>query len=963
MFGENMSKNILILTIFVTMAFVMALLSTPNAYAQDCGNSIPDPAEECDDGNTVSGDGCSSACLIEAELFNYDLVCNIEQVTEDGQAVDTQDIRPGDRVIVRVPVPLDSAPPSATGEFEGGEGAYWDLVNQVECTHIRDNDVRASGVADQSRAITENGLVDAAGWDSVGNFYTSGNIDFQRCAGGVRDANGQNLTTHLKFPGQLRLIDWVQKECAMEGISRLTGLLVIGSGTISLISGPNKTGGSAVKVGVTSGDPDSMISAIEYANALPAGTDIEIIPVGDFKETVFIKPYRDSGNALPVITSRIKLIGNFVFRRGLAAASLFRCMQISDGKVEVPIGQFVSFEGFASEEGGGALLVDDNGFLIMRNVSFRDNYSLSDGGALLLRDNAGANFDASASFVDNSSEKNGGAVAITGNAGIFLTDPSFSGNTAQLDGGGIYRGDTSRLTVVDGRFSGNMAGRKGGAIAIGGVSTDPIRERPPVVISNSNFSIFRHNLSEEDGCEFSIDIAGDPKPGYQVKIASNIFYGKCENSLFSHSSGNTLVENNTFVSNNDNPVMFSTGTTTDLIGNIFLGLQQSNPEVSGPGPDKPEVTCVETGDGFITSLGYNISADDSCNLNHPSDLPNTDAMLSEPGDDGIPIPLPGSPVIDHGPADLVQLEGNSSPSLPCGWRDASGLGSPQDGDGDGGFECDSGAVEALGTGAIQAGHSGAFFNSQRSGEGQYVEILDNSRALIYTFSYKPDGSGPAWFLGVGSAVANSLVTEEMIQPKGSKFGDDFNTNDIDFAEWGGMSMVFPACASNEAPGNVVFSGNPELGYDPLITRAERISDIAGCGGDTLPHENAGLSGSFFDPLRSGEGLIVEWLPDGRVLAIMFTFDPAGNQMWMFGVAEAVGKSVTMDVVYPIGFPSWGGAFDPGQLILANWGSFTLSWTDCDTLVFEYDSMIAGYGSATLNYVRLSSLSGLDCPVF
>lgn len=32
-----------------------------------CGNGVPDPAEECDDGNTVSGDGCSAACRLQAE--------------------------------------------------------------------------------------------------------------------------------------------------------------------------------------------------------------------------------------------------------------------------------------------------------------------------------------------------------------------------------------------------------------------------------------------------------------------------------------------------------------------------------------------------------------------------------------------------------------------------------------------------------------------------------------------------------------------------------------------------------------------------------------------------------------------------------------------------------------------------------------------------------------------------------
>ena len=64
---------------------------------------------------------------------------------------------------------------------------------------------------------------------------------------------------------------------------------------------------------------------------------------------------------------------------------------------------------------------------------------------------------------------------------------------------------------------------------------------------------------------------------------------------------------------------------------------------------------------------------------------------------------------------------------------------------------------------------------------------------------------------------------------------------------------------------------------------------ASCGGSPAP--NAGLSGSFYDPGRNGEGLVIEWLPDGKVLAIFFTYDLAGDQMWIFGTGQPEGRSV------------------------------------------------------------------------
>jgi len=46
-----------------------------------CGDGEFDPGEECDDGNGVSGDGCSATCKLEVEVTCDDRVDN----DEDGQ--------------------------------------------------------------------------------------------------------------------------------------------------------------------------------------------------------------------------------------------------------------------------------------------------------------------------------------------------------------------------------------------------------------------------------------------------------------------------------------------------------------------------------------------------------------------------------------------------------------------------------------------------------------------------------------------------------------------------------------------------------------------------------------------------------------------------------------------------------------------------------------------------------------
>lgn len=359
----------------------------------------------------------------------------------------------------------------------------------------------------------------------------------------------------------------------------------------------------------------------------------------------------------------------------------------------------------------------------------------------------------------------------------------------------------------------------------------------------------------------------------------------------------------------------------------------------------------------INSLGYNIVLDDSCELDGPGDLESTDPGLFMP-EDGSLIPqfAQGSPAVDGGPAGIVDG------ALPCSLTDMMGIVRPQDGNGDGVFECDVGPIEAPGTGQVSAAHSAAFYNVNRNGEGNFVEILSDSRALVYTFTYRPDGSGPAWFIGLGDINGNSIFIEDLLRPIGTSFGDGFDAGAVELTPIGSMSMVFPDCEAANPGGNVVYTGDVELGYEALISRATRLSRITGCGAQT-PGPNAGLSGSYFLRERNGEGIIVQWLVNGEVLVIFFTYDQNDNQFWVLGQAAADGNTVTINALYPSAYTSWGSGFNPGDITLSPWGTFTLTWTECNALTFAYASSVAGFGSATRNYTRLTTLSGTSCPEF
>jgi hypothetical protein len=262
---------------------------------------------------------------------------------------------------------------------------------------------------------------------------------------------------------------------------------------------------------------------------------------------------------------------------------------------------------------------------------------------------------------------------------------------------------------------------------------------------------------------------------------------------------------------------------------------------------------------------------------------------------------------------------------------------------------------------VEPGHSGAFYNPARNGEGNYVEVLNSESAVVYTFTYRQDGSGPAWFVGVGDITGDSIVVEDLLRPIGTSFGDGFNTTDIDFTPAGSMTMSFPDCKSAGDGGSVVYSGSHALGYESLRSRTVRLGQITGCGEPETV--NSGLSGSFYNAARNGEGIVVEWLTNGQVVIVFFTYDLEGNQFWAVGVAPPNGKSVTMEVLYPSSGSRWGSQFNPDEVELGNWGTFTLNWVNCNEVTFEYDSVLPGFGSAVRNYTRISTLAGTNCPTF
>lgn len=100
--------------------------STPPVSTPVCGNRIVETGEGCDDGNTLNGDGCSSYCQVETtQPVQTTPVCGNGKV-ESGEGCDDGNTINGDgcssNCQVETSQPVQTNPVCGNGKVESGEG-------------------------------------------------------------------------------------------------------------------------------------------------------------------------------------------------------------------------------------------------------------------------------------------------------------------------------------------------------------------------------------------------------------------------------------------------------------------------------------------------------------------------------------------------------------------------------------------------------------------------------------------------------------------------------------------------------------------------------------------------------------------------------------------------------------------------------------------------------------------------
>jgi hypothetical protein len=543
-------------------------------------------------------------------------------------------------------------------------------------------------------------------------------------------------------------------------------------------------------------------------------------------------------------------------------------------------------------------------------------------------------------FVSNG---NGGVISAADNALVYLSGVTFLNNFSFFEGGAVFLLGNSRLFAMRSRFEGNQSSGVGGAVSIRGAAF-------AFVI----LSTMINNVATPFGCDFNVE--SSPTAGlFALFLFNNIFISNCSNVMIENPIGMILfLMNSVFASGN---MIDSTGLFLMYANAIKrdLGIKSDNTE-------SEKALCNDFGTNAISSLGYNISNEASCNLNKATDMPNTDPMMNPPDANGMVTLQAGSPAIDGG-ASSMQSDTQGGIFLPCAYKDSRGLGRPQDANGDGIFECDIGSYEVRNGDDITNAQTGLFFDTDRNGEGILVEMLSATQVLITFYTYNPNKQDLMWFIGLGTVVGNTLVIDDVFTTSGGVFGSGFDASAIVNQKVGSMSLIFPDCEANGNPGRLVFQADRGTGVDleDLLVKSSRLTRVLNCS-QTQTSSKAGRSGAFYDPSRSGEGLFIQVLSDSNAVVIFYTYTPAGKQFWMFSSNVQInGDTITANMIYPSTTTGFGTGFNGSELVFSDWGTVTIKHLPgCNDIMVNYSSVVSGFGTGQYNYKRLTQPAGTTC---
>lgn len=152
--------------------------------------------------------------------------------------------------------------------------------------------------------------------------------------------------------------------------------------------------------------------------------------------------------------------------------------------------------------------------------------------------------------------------------------------------------------------------------------------------------------------------------------------------------------------------------------------------------------------------------------------------------------------------------------------------------------------------------------------------------------------------------------------------------------------------------------------DPLLDAGAYDPNDYGIGEPPGPPELQGaLSGSWFEPARSGEGFVLEFAVtnSGPVATIYWFTHFDDRQFWLIGTEPyAEGDTSISFELLEVSGTGFGANFDPDEVVVDAWGTLDLSFEDCTNATANWESAF-GLGTGTFDLTRIAqTLDGVAC---
>lgn len=248
--------------------------------------------------------------------------------------------------------------------------------------------------------------------------------------------------------------------------------------------------------------------------------------------------------------------------------------------------------------------------------------------------------------------------------------------------------------------------------------------------------------------------------------------------------------------------------------------------------------------------------------------------------------------------------------------------------------------------------AGPWYNADQSGHGLFVEVSDGGETgedRVTSFWYAYVDGQPRWLFGTGLSEGDS-ATLDMFTTSGGIAPPNFDPSDVNIEPWGSLTLDF----TTQNEGQISWqSALPGFSSGSLpVTKLALITDSP----------RSCLSGSYSDPAQSGHGYVVEIIGEPGnevVLVTWYSYDNAGNQIWLIGTGELNGDSATVPVSLFSG-PDFPPQFDTADLESVPWGTLQLDFSVVDFLTVTWDAALPGYENGQVTAARLTQLKGRGC---